>query len=45
MNCKQIYIKDKQIKYYWKNTHKVEDNDLKQSLGHSHFLQDQSGVT
>jgi hypothetical protein len=26
MNCKQIYIKDKQIKYYWKNTHKVEEN-------------------
>jgi len=32
MNCKQIYIKDKQIKYkqikyvHWQNTHKVEEN-------------------
>jgi len=26
MNCKQIYIKDKQIKYvHWQNTHKVEE--------------------
>jgi hypothetical protein len=66
MNCKQIYIKDKQIKYvHWQNTHKVETpckvmshtrtsllfvacknlTDLKQCLGHSHFLQDLSGVT
>jgi hypothetical protein len=27
MNCKQIYIKDKQIKYvHWQNTHKVEED-------------------
>ena len=27
MKCKQIYIKDKQIKYVqWQNTHEVEEN-------------------
>jgi hypothetical protein len=36
MNCKQIYIKDKQIKYvHWKNTHKVEENG---GLGPHYYL-------
>jgi len=27
MNCKQIYLKDKQIKYvHWQNKHKGEEN-------------------
>jgi hypothetical protein len=27
MNCKQIYIKDKRIKYvHWQNKHKGEEN-------------------